>query len=197
VREIQGKSKTEQQPPNAVAPQALMKSAHTKKHWNSRRAGAGAVTVVAALVLLAARQFGWIGTGTSAPQSPSAPRTASSAPQAPSAGVPQIEAAYRQRTSDIWVQAEGTVIKLLPDDQDGEAHQKLLVRLEGPSRLTVLVAHSLSAAERIPVHEGERLVFRGQYIWTEQGGTVHFTHAPKFQRKDPGGWIEFAGKRYD
>lgn len=89
------------------------------------------------------------------------------------------------------------VVKLLPDDQEGAAHQKMLVRIDDASDLTVLLAHNIDAAKRVPAKEGDHLRFRGEYEWTEKGGTVHFTHAPEQQRRDPGGWIEHDGVRYE
>jgi hypothetical protein len=61
----------------------------------------------------------------------------------------------------------------------------------------VLIAHNHEAAGRVPVKEGESIRFRGEYEWTEKGGTVHFTHAPKQKRRDPGGWVEHGGRRYE
>ncbi|MFN0007179.1 MAG: DUF3465 domain-containing protein [Planctomycetota bacterium] len=112
-------------------------------------------------------------------------------------GGASIEAAFRERRSDEWVEAAGVVVKVLADDREGVPHQRILVRVDESGDITVLIAHNLNAAERVPVQNGDRLQFRGEYEWTEKGGTVHFTHEPEFQRRDPGGWIEFSGKRYD
>jgi hypothetical protein len=112
-------------------------------------------------------------------------------------GASEIQNAFRDRRSDLWVEASGVVVKLLPDDRDGEPHQKLLVRIDDADDLTVLIAHNLNAAQRVPVHEGDHLRFRGEYEWTDKGGTVHFTHAPEQQRREPGGWIDFNGDRFE
>jgi hypothetical protein len=110
-----------------------------------------------------------------------------------------IAALFREKTSDRWVEAEGRVERTLDDDAhtaDGsDKHQRFLVKLD--TGVTVLVAHNIDAARRVPVERGDPVRFRGEYEWTEKGGTVHFTHAPKFKRRDPGGWIEHRGVRYE
>lgn len=162
--------------------------------------------VVAALVIvfLLAREAGWIkpadrNTTTPPSRQPEIrpPQIGSDAIVADPAGGAAVEAAFRLRRSDVWIEATGVIVKLLPDDRDGEAHQKMLVRVDGGDNTTILVAHSLEAADRIPAREGDRIRFRGEYEWTDKGGTLHFTHAPKFDRKEPGGWIDFAGERYE
>jgi hypothetical protein len=109
-------------------------------------------------------------------------------------GIPRLFAA---KMSDAWVEATGTVKKVLPDDDDttGGLHQRWIVRLAGGHE--VLIAHNFETGGRVPVEEGDWINFRGEYEWTEKGGTVHFTHAPKFKRRDPGGWIEHNGRRYE
>jgi len=109
-------------------------------------------------------------------------------------GIPRLFAA---KTSDTWVEATGTVKKVLPDDDDssGGLHQRWIVRLAGGHE--VLVAHDFETGGRVPLKEGDSVNFRGEYEWTGKGGTVHFTHAPKFKRRDPGGWIEHNGRRYE
>ncbi|HYF14755.1 MAG TPA: DUF3465 domain-containing protein [Phycisphaerales bacterium] len=109
-------------------------------------------------------------------------------------GIPRLFAA---RTSDTWVEATGTVKKVLSDDDDssGGLHQRWIVRLAGGHE--VLIAHDFETGGRVPLKEGDSVNFRGEYEWTGKGGTVHFTHAPKFKRRDPGGWIEHNGRRYE
>lgn len=135
---------------------------------------------------------------------PGSPRPAEQArtTPGPEAGHPSdggIERLFREKASDRWVEAQGTVERLLSDENDtadgSDRHQRFLVRLG--TGVTVLIAHNIDAARRVPIAEGDPVRFRGEYEWTEKGGTVHFTHAPKHQRRDPGGWIEHAGVRYE
>jgi len=106
-----------------------------------------------------------------------------------------ISELFRKQQSDTWVEASGTIKKVLSDDTTGDKHQRFIVRLD--SDIEVLIAHNIDTAQRVPAREGDKITFRGEYEYTDKGGTVHFTHAPKFKRKDPGGWIELDGKRYE
>lgn len=107
----------------------------------------------------------------------------------------QLEAAFRNRQSDLQTQGVGTVIHVLPDDNKGSRHQRFLIELN--SGLTLLVAHNIDLAPRIPgLRKGDTVGFYGEYEWTEKGGVMHWTH------HDPGGrhadgWLEHQGKRYD
>lgn len=109
-------------------------------------------------------------------------------------GIPRL---FREKQSDVIVRAGGEVVKILPDDLDtsdgSSQHQRFLLRL--PTGDTVLVAHNIDLAPRVPVREGDVVRIKGEYEWTEKGGVVHWTH------KDPRGrhaegWIELAGKKY-
>lgn len=67
-----------------------------------------------------------------------------------------------------------------------------------PGDVTVLVAHNISTSQRVPVKPGDTISLRGEYEYTEKGGTIHFTHKPKYNsRSGQGGWIEFKGVRYE
>lgn len=111
---------------------------------------------------------------------------------------------YRQAVSKIrdsasnpdakfWTTIQGTVVKLLKDDREGDQHQRFLIRV-APD-ITLLVAHNIDLAQRIPVQAGATVVISGEYIWNNKGGLMHWTHHDPRGRK--GGWIEFAGKRYE
>jgi hypothetical protein len=107
----------------------------------------------------------------------------------------QIEKAFRNHASAVMVTAEGTVDRTLADDTSGDRHQRFIVKL--PSSLTVLVAHNIDVAPRIPgVAAGATVKLHGQYEWTEKGGTVHWTHRDH-RGSHEAGWIEFKGIRYE
>ena len=85
-------------------------------------------------------------------------------------------------------------MKVLPDDNKGSRHQKALLRLSNGH--TVLLAHNIDLADRVPYEEGDTIKVRGEYEYSEKGGVVHWTHhAPRGNH--PPGWIEFQGKRYE
>lgn len=103
---------------------------------------------------------------------------------------------FQHRRSDVIVTASGKVVKILPDDDDDTdgsgLHQLFLVDLI--TGVCVKVSHNL-AFGRVPVREGQIVSFKGEYEYTEKGGTVHWTHHdPKGWHED--GWIELDGKRY-
>ncbi|QPK62167.1 DUF3465 domain-containing protein [Methylomonas sp. LL1] len=105
-----------------------------------------------------------------------------------------IEQAYRQQRSDLQIEGEGTVIKLLPDDNHGSRHQRFILRLN--SGQTLLIAHNIDLADRIEaLRIGDKVAFFGEYEWSEKGGTLHWTHHDP-QRRHVGGWLQHAGRTY-
>lgn len=104
-----------------------------------------------------------------------------------------IEDLYQKRKSGVMVQFNGVVIKKLSDDNEGSRHQRFIVQLN--SRHTVLIAHNIDLAPRVPIGLNKSVAIYGQYEWNERGGVIHWTH------KDPGGtheegWIKYQGKTY-
>lgn len=104
------------------------------------------------------------------------------------------ESLFRDERSGVMTTARGRVVKTLPDDNDGSRHQRFLVEL--PSGHTVLIAHNIDLADRVPLDEGDTVTIRGQYEWSDKGGTIHWTHHDPGNRRE-GGWIEHAGERYE
>jgi hypothetical protein len=104
-----------------------------------------------------------------------------------------VRAAFREGRGDLWVTLEGQVERTLSDDRDGSRHQRFVLRLA--EDLTVLVAHNIDLAPRVPLQPGDRLRLRGEYGWNERGGVVHWTHHDPAGA--PGGWIDFDGRRYE
>lgn len=102
---------------------------------------------------------------------------------------------FRQRRSDVILTDAGTVVHILPDDNEGSRHQRLLVEVDHCD-VTIKIAHNIDLAPRVPVRKGDRLEFKGEYEWNEMGGAVHWTHHdPKKWRE--GGWIDHEGQRYE
>jgi hypothetical protein len=105
-----------------------------------------------------------------------------------------IEQAFRDRHSDVIVQDEGIIERVLPDDLEGSRHQRFIVRL--PSRHTVLVSHNIDLAPRIDgLAAGEPVSFRGEYEWNDAGGVIHWTHDDPRGRHEAG-WIRYGNRVY-
>ena len=102
--------------------------------------------------------------------------------------------AFASRASDIQVEGEGTVIRVLPDDLDAPRHQRFIVELS--SGQTVLITHNIDIAPRIDGLElGDGVRFNGEYVWNEKGGIIHWTHHdPK--GKHVTGWVIHNRKTY-
>ena len=108
-------------------------------------------------------------------------------------GAYTIEELYNNRQSGVMVKFEGLIIKLLSDDNDGSRHQRFIVKIS--DRHTVLIAHNIDVAPRVPIQLNAYITIYGQYEWNEKGGVVHWTHADSNGTHE-GGWIEFKGKVY-
>lgn len=109
-------------------------------------------------------------------------------------GTAVIAEAYRAQRSDVQVRGEGTVKKVLRDDNDGSRHQRFLLRLD--NRQTLLVAHNIDLAPRIDnLREGDKVQFHGEYEWNNQGGVIHWTHHDP-RGRHVGGWLKHRGLTY-
>lgn len=110
-----------------------------------------------------------------------------------STGGSVLMAAYRARQSHRWVEVEGKVSRTFPDDLKGSRHQRFILRLDNGH--TVMVAHNIDLADRVPLMKGDVVKIRGRYEWNARGGVLHWTHRdPKGHIR--GGWIELRGQRY-
>lgn len=106
----------------------------------------------------------------------------------------KIMQAYQQQRSNVQVQAQGVVKAILPDDNDGSRHQKMILKLD--NGLTVLIAHNIDLAPRIEgLKKGEPVEFYGEYEYSQKGGVIHWTHHdPRGKHMD--GWLKYQGKMY-
>ena len=72
-----------------------------------------------------------------------------------------IGRAFASGTSDVQVEGEGTVIRVLPDDLDGSRHQRFIVQLA--SGQTLLITHNIDLAPRIAgLKVGDKVGFNGE-----------------------------------
>jgi len=111
-----------------------------------------------------------------------------------SRGVETLARAFESRQSNLQVEAQGIVEKVLPDDNQGSRHQRFIVRVS--DRQTVLIAHNIDLASRVPgLRAGDSIEFRGEYEWSSKGGVIHWTHHDP-QGRHTGGWLRHDGREY-
>jgi len=105
-----------------------------------------------------------------------------------------LQDAFDNQLSDIQVQGEGVVTRLLPDDLEGDRHQRFILRVS--PRQTLLMAHNIDIADSVPDLQIDSTVeFYGEYEWNVKGGVIHWTHHdPVGYHLD--GWLKYAGKTY-
>jgi hypothetical protein len=128
-----------------------------------------------------------------APDAASGPPASGTAPALPHPGTaPSLAHLFQSRRSGVEIEAVGRVVRLLPDDREGARHERFLVRIEGVS---VLVAHNLDLAPRVPLETGDSIQLRGEYEWNAKGGVIHWTHRDPDGRHDAG-WIRHEGRLY-
>lgn len=107
---------------------------------------------------------------------------------------PSATEAYQQKLHDVFIEGKGRVIRLLKDDNHGDRHQRFILRVS--RGLTLLVAHNIDLAPRINALErGDTVQFRGEYVYNEKGGILHWTHHDPRQEID-GGWLIHQNKTY-
>ncbi len=105
-----------------------------------------------------------------------------------------LNEAYKSQKSDIQVKGNGTVIRILNDDNKGSRHQKFILKLS--SGQTILIANNIDIAPRInSISKGDSVQFYCEYEWNNKGGVVHWTQG------DPngnhiGGWLKHNGRIY-
>jgi hypothetical protein len=120
-------------------------------------------------------------------------KAASPAIQNSNSTLNKIRQAADSQKSGWWLTTQGKVIKLLKDDTKGHQHQKFLIKLSPD--ITLLVAHNMDLAPRVPLKKGDTIKIRGRYEWNNRGGVIHWTHHdPKGRKKD--GWIYHKNKYY-
>jgi len=106
----------------------------------------------------------------------------------------QIGRAFKDGTSNVQVEGEGVVTRILADDLDGSRHQRFIVSLA--SGQTLLIVHNIDLAARVAELEiGDKVSFYGEYLWNEEGGKIHWTHHdPK--GRHVAGWLKHNGRTY-
>jgi len=155
----------------------------------SRRLQRTLLGLAAAAVLAIAQQAGWI-------EGANSERAATnvSAASEITEGNAALDRAIAEQASGVMMTVEARVKKTLPDDLKGSRHQRFLLDI-GHGR-TVLVAHNIDLADRVPLGQDDAVRIRGQFEWNDRGGVLHWTHHDP-RGRHPGGWIEYAGRRFE
>ena len=105
-----------------------------------------------------------------------------------------MASAILERKSGVQAEGSGSVIKILPDDNDGSRHQRFILKLA--SGQTLLIAHNLDLAPRIAaLKEGDSVAFSGEYEWNPKGGVIHWTHRDP-RGRHVAGWLKHNGQTY-
>ena len=105
-----------------------------------------------------------------------------------------VQLAYATQRSGVWLETSGRVMRVLRDDNEGSRHQKFILELDDGH--SVLVAHNVDLARRIPARQGLSLTLRGRYEWNDRGGVIHWTHHDP-EGREQGGWIDVDEVRYE
>lgn len=100
---------------------------------------------------------------------------------------------YGKADTDAWIKVSGKVVRLLPDDLESSPHQRFVIRIRDAQ--TLLIAHNVELAGRVPLGLGDRVSVRGVYEWNPLGGLVHWTHADPMGIEE-GGHIEHRRRIY-
>jgi len=105
-----------------------------------------------------------------------------------------VERAYYEEQTGIMVEVTGEVIRVLGSKKDDGSMQWFQMRT--PSGQRLLVAHDYGLGERIPLNPLEPVTVRGEYEWTETGGTIRGTKRDRSLKRRHG-WVEYDGRKYD
>ena len=100
---------------------------------------------------------------------------------------------FTKRDEGEWLEVRGFVRRLLSDDNDGSRHQRFIIDIG--DRRTLLIAHNIDLASRIPLGMGDRVQVRGMYEWNDLGGLLHWTHHDPHGAEE-GGWVKYRRKKY-
>jgi len=100
---------------------------------------------------------------------------------------------FDKRDSGDWIKGAGIVRRLLSDDHEGSRHQRFILDMRNGQ--TLLIAHNIDLAKRIPLGMGDKISLTGMYEWNDLGGLVHWTHDDPMGAEE-GGYIEFQGTHY-
>ena len=104
-----------------------------------------------------------------------------------------VEKAFYDKVSDLRVEVDGEVIRLLSPSPGNSRLQRFLIRMKNGQ--VVQVMHLYGKKKMIPLKVSDTVRVRGEYFWTETGGTIHNTERElSLDRRH--GWVEHDGKKW-
>ena len=107
----------------------------------------------------------------------------------------RLEKAIANREFEVWLEElPFTVVNTLSDDNEGSRHQRFIVQAEGLP--TLLIAHNIDLAPRVPLDSGDAVKIKGRYEWNNRGGVIHWTHHDPNGNSEAG-WIRHQGELYE
>lgn len=104
-----------------------------------------------------------------------------------------VQAVKNHRNVNFVEGTDMLVAKILPEDHSGSPHQLWVVKLSNGESLQAV--SNLDMCETIPLKVGDKVGLGGQFIWTQQGGLVHWLHKDPHGNR-PDGYVNLDGKVY-
>lgn len=108
-------------------------------------------------------------------------------------GFVAVQEAFQYRRSGFMAEVRGSVIRMLQTEKAAPYLQKFTLRMQHGQ--TVLVIHNRESGGEVPLSIGDEVLVRGEYLWSETGGTIRFTERD-FSAQRRHGWIEHKGQVY-
>lgn len=104
------------------------------------------------------------------------------------------EKAYYEQRTGMMVEVTGKVIRILGYNKPDSDFQWF--EMKTPNGQHILIGHNNDSSDSIPLFVQDEVTVRGEYEWTERGGTIRSTQRDSsLQRRH--GWIAHKDKRYD
>ncbi|MGZ3769475.1 MAG: DUF3465 domain-containing protein [Bdellovibrio sp.] len=85
------------------------------------------------------------------------------------------------------------VIRILREDDQGLPHEKWIARTSNGQ--TIMIVYNLDMGNPVPIQVGDRFSVGGQFIWTDRGALIHWTHEDP-RRTHPNGYVYLNGTVY-
>ena len=104
-----------------------------------------------------------------------------------------MQKVFDRQDSGTWIEGSGISQRMLHDDDEGSRHQRFVLDMRNGQSL--LIAHNIDLAKRVPAGMGDKIKFHGMYEWNDLGGLVHWTHDDPMGIEQ-GGYIDYRNKLY-